>query len=208
MAGFEDIDWDEMDKFLEDWKDMNKFQEEFSDEIITELALYYLKHRGEFYLKTEEEFVIICKKEARLTAYDFFFTLSDLLYHYDKKEGNFLDFDDLEYHKYEDNYQADHFEVLMQYPHMTREAVDEAKEEAKRDHYEMKKYVEDFHKLVKKFVVKYVHQVENLPARALRELDLLCYLKMDDFQSDFDKLSDPDTVPWNERVYKNDKESK
>jgi hypothetical protein len=205
--GFEDFDWESLNQFLEDWDESEKVREQFINELITELAVYFIS-KDEQYLKTEEEFVLNCKKEARWIAEDFAFTLSDLLYHYETKEGNFLEMDDLTYFKYSDDYDASHLEELATFPHMTRERVDEAKRESIEEHFARKKYAEDFHNLVKKFVVEYVPDLDKFPARALRELDLICYLKMDDFEQSFHEIAQPDREPSQFEIHLRELEEK
>lgn len=183
-----DFSWDDVDQFLKDWENLDKIRDEFIDDIITDAATYYATKNEHYKLKLDD-FVKACKKEAHLTAMDYFFVLGDLLYHYDNNKEDFFKFD-LDHYVHTGEYDGSKLrEWAEKYPQVDKEYVEEMIREGKEDAMWRKNYWDGFHNLMKKAITEYLYNIDILPPRAFRELDFYAYQKADDFQSAFDDVS-------------------
>ena len=181
MKEKEEFDWDELDQFLKDWENFDKVKDEFCDEITVSAAVFYVRFYDNYHI-TDDEFIEKCKKETKYIAEDFFYLLSDLLHHYEEKTENFLDFEDISIYKPKPMNFEELKKMPEQYPHVTEEYVQNVIKEEEEAFAEKKAYLEGFHKLIKKEITDYLYNMDKLPARAFRELDFICYQKMDDFE--------------------------
>jgi len=183
-----EFDWDDVDQFLKDWENLDKIRDEFIDDIITDAATFFVENNPQYNLVLED-FIEISKKELNLTAMDFFFILGDLLYHYDNNKTDFFSFDLEGYNHYDKEYDDTRSrEFAKENPQIPAEHIEDMIRQSREDWNYQRDYNNNFHKLMKKGITDYLYNMEILTPRAFRELDFVCYQKMDDFEFAFEQL--------------------